>query len=136
MFKEMWAEFKVRMTTETHSPTPRWLYLLLKPVETIAIAAGLVGLTHLPTMPVAWGVVAFYVGLGLYLWYKGGIKRWTGKGGFLPDLIYHLLPSLPAVVVMSENAPLGGKWLIIGGLVLIWWVLDLLGYGPMRSVPE
>lgn len=125
--------FLDRMTTETGAPMPRWLYLLYKPVATVAIAAGIAGLTHLSPLPVAWAVTVFYVAIGIFTWYRRRSWTWFGPGSITGDTLYHLLPSLPAPVIAATGTPLGAKWTIVGVLVLLWWQLDTAGYGPMRA---
>lgn len=124
--------FADRMAAPTSMP--RASYLLSKPLHTIAIAAIIIGLTGLPALPVAWLAVVLYVGIGLGLWYRHGVKQWTGPGSFTGDLMYHTLPSLPAPILYCS-------WTVLFKVVMLcaaaaaWWALDTAGYGPVRN-PE
>lgn len=122
--------FADRMAAPTSMP--RSSYLLSKPLHTIAIAAIIIGLTGLPALPVAWFAVVLYVGIGLALWYRHGIKQWIGPGSFIGDLLYHTSPSLPAPILYCEW-PVWLKLLAFAATCAVWWQLDTAGYGPVRD---
>ena len=121
-----------RLTTETGTPMPRYLYLLLKPVESIAIAVGVASLTGLPVLKVAWATVLVYTAIGLVLWYRHGVKQWLGPGSFTGDAMYHGLLCLPAPIVVS-SIPIVAKWALLAACAALWLVLEHAGFGPMRA---
>jgi hypothetical protein len=51
--------FRDRMSAETGAPMPRWLYLLLKPVETLAGGVALAAVTGLSPLWTTVGVALF-----------------------------------------------------------------------------
>ena len=126
--------FFSRMTTETGSPMPRWLYLLDKAGHTALLTLLLWRLTPLSITPAAAVSAALYVGVGLGLWYKGGIHHWFGPGSITGDLIYHWLPSLLVVILTLPNRLESACYLV--ATLIAWWLLDTAGYGPSRSTPE
>lgn len=80
----------------------------------------------------AWAVTTLYVIGGLFLWYRHGVPQWAGPGSVTGDAIYHLIPSLPAPVLLSGET-VGGKLLLCGALLALWFELDVKGYGPVRG---
>lgn len=113
---------------------PRWLYLLLKPVETIAVGVLLERLFGFGSRPAAALALTLYVGVGLFLWYRSRpiTLASLAPGGFVGDSVYHALCSAPALVVWLP-IPLWIRWVAITGLLALWWTLDTAGYGPMRA---
>lgn len=120
------------MLTETHAPMPRWLYLASKPCHTITIAVALHALAGVPWLIAAWVAVIAYVGIGLALWYRHGVRQWVGPGSFTGDLLYHTVPSMPAPILLAA-LPLTLTWALCVACLLVWWQLDAANYGPMRS---
>ncbi|CAN5922044.1 hypothetical protein BH11GEM2_BH11GEM2_38180 [soil metagenome] len=56
--------FRDRMTTETHAPMPRWLYVLDKTAHGIAITVTLAAFTGWPVFPLVLWVCAALARLG------------------------------------------------------------------------
>lgn len=128
--------FYSRMKTETGSPMPRWLYLALKPVETVAMGVLFMRLFQISGLKAGIMAVVLYVGIGIIMWYRGGIKRWFGHGSFVGDIIYHGILSVPAIIWLWDRI---GRYEAIGltaVCLIFWWLLDTADYGPMRSQPE
>lgn len=125
--------FVSRMQTETGAPMPRWLYLLLKPAETLAGGIALAAVTGLPALWTTTGVAGFYVALGLWLWYRHRrVVISTARGEVVGDLWYHGILSAAAVAFVLPITPLLRLWVFIA-CAFTWWQLDTAGYGPMRD---
>ena len=126
--------FIARMTTETGAPMPRWLYLASKPMHTIAIAVAVHAyVPRIGLLTAAWIVTALYVIVGLLVWWRPRRKVWLGPGSIAGDALYHLLPSLPAPVLLAPVTGWLAKVIITLALLVLWWQLENAGYGPMRA---
>lgn len=123
-----------RMKTETGTPVPRWLYLLLKPVETLAGGIALAQLTRIPQFWATVDVALIYVWIGIYVWYRNRRKvLTTGPGQIFGDFWYHGILSAIAVILVVPHADLGLRWCTFLAGVALWWVLEVNNYGPIRS---
>lgn len=128
------STFFTRMQAETGTPMPRWLYLALKPIETVALGVFCWHFLGLSLTLAAWLVFLVYVGIGLLAWYRHRQVTFTlARGAFLGDLAYHGLCSLPAVLALAYLWPTWLRLMAILVALLLWWALDINGYGPARN---
>lgn len=125
--------FASRMTTETGAPMPRYLYLILKPVETLAGGVALAAVTALSPLWTTTGVAIVYVALGLWLWYRNRrVVISTARGEIVGDAAYHGILSLAAVAfVLPIAPPLRLAAFIV--CAALWWQLDTDGFGVVRA---
>lgn len=122
-----------RMRSETYTPTPRWLYLLLKPAETLAGGIALANLTRLSQYVATLLVGIVYVALGLWAWYRARrVVISTAQGAFVGDFLYHGVLSAIALAIVTP-VPLAARWLTVLALAALWWMLEVNNYGPMRA---
>lgn len=124
--------FIARMTAETGAPMPRWLYLLLKPVETLAGGVALAAVTGIRALWTTTAVATLYVLLGLCLWYRARrVVISTARGEVVGDAGYHGILSAAAVAFVLPVPPLLRLCTFLA-CALAWWQLDAAGYGPVR----
>lgn len=124
--------FRDRMTAETGAPMPRWLYLLLKPVETLAGGVALTAVTGCSPVWATTGVAVFYVLLGLWLWYRNRrVVISTARGEIVGDFWYHGILSVAALPFVTAAPPIIRLGMFVA-CVALWWTLDTAGFGPVR----
>lgn len=122
------------MKTPTGANPPRWIYLIVKPLETIGLMEILARLFGQPHRRAAWLAVAIYVGAGIVAWYRKRSRVLDLKPGHLVgDVVYHGVLSLPAVALVATRGGVPMRWALVLLCALVWWWLDTNGYGPMRD---
>lgn len=125
--------FIARMQTETGAPMPRWLYLFLKPIETLAGGVALAAVTGWPALWTTTGVALFYVALGLYLWYRNRrVVISVARGEIVGDAAYHGILSIAAIAFVLPEAP-WVRLVAFAFMAVAWWQFDTAGYGVVRA---
>jgi len=112
---------------------PHALYLLYKPVTTLAIGAALAQVTTLPALWTTSAVATVYVAIGLWRWYRRRrIVITSGPGQIVGDAWFHGILSVAAVMFyLPVFPPL--RLAAFLGCVLVWWILENARYDVIRS---